>query len=64
MTVRRTIDELLAHARARLDRVQPEALDARMAAGALVVDIRPVELRTRDGALPGALIVDRNVLEW
>jgi len=29
-----------------------------------VVDIRPVELRERDGEMPGALVVDRNVLEW
>lgn len=35
-----------------------------MAAGALVVDTRPVEQRQRDGELPGALIIDRNVLEW
>jgi rhodanese-related sulfurtransferase len=34
------------------------------AAGGLVVDIRPVELRTRDGEMPGALVVDRNQLEW
>jgi hypothetical protein len=27
-----------------------------------VVDIRPVELRA-DGEMPGALVVDRNVLE-
>jgi rhodanese-related sulfurtransferase len=32
--------------------------------GALIVDIRPVEQRTRDGELPGAVVVDRNVLEW
>ena len=32
--------------------------------GALVVDIRPVELRSRDGELPGAVVVGRNVLEW
>jgi rhodanese-related sulfurtransferase len=35
-----------------------------VAAGALVVDIRPIEQRERDGALPGALVIDRNVLEW
>ena len=35
-----------------------------MAAGALVVDTRPVEQRERDGELPGAVVVDRNVLEW
>lgn len=62
--MRRSIDELLADARQRLVRVRPEELDARLAAGALVVDIRPVELRARDGALPGALVVDRNVFEW
>jgi len=30
----------------------------------VIVDIRPVELRDRDGELPGAVVVDRNVLEW
>lgn len=34
------------------------------AAGALVVDIRPIEQRQCDGELPGAVVVDRNVLEW
>ncbi|MGZ8738170.1 MAG: rhodanese-like domain-containing protein [Nocardioides sp.] len=58
------IDALLARARSRLDRVEPERLDAEMAAGALVVDTRPLEQRVRDGHLPGALVVDRNVLEW
>jgi rhodanese-related sulfurtransferase len=55
---------LLAAARARLDRVSPEALEAERTAGALIVDIRPLEQRQRDGALPGALVIDRNVLEW
>lgn len=32
--------------------------------GGLVIDIRPIEQRSRDGELPGALVVDRNVLEW
>jgi rhodanese-related sulfurtransferase len=58
------IDHLLARARSGLDRVEPQDLDAEVAAGALVVDIRPVEQRERDGELPGALVVDRNVLEW
>jgi rhodanese-related sulfurtransferase len=61
---RRTIDELLAQARIDLDRVSPESLDDEVAAGALLVDIRPVEQRRRDGAMPGALVIDRNVLEW
>lgn len=58
------IDGLLERARATLERVHPADLEEEAARGALVVDIRPVEQRTRDGELPGALVVDRNVLEW
>lgn len=58
------VEDLLARARSGLDRVAPEDLAAEVAAGALVVDIRPVEQRDRDGAMPGAVVVDRNVLEW
>lgn len=59
-----SIDALLEHARSRFDRVAAADLDAEVAAGALLVDIRPVEQRRRDGELPGALVIDRNVLEW
>ena len=58
------IDIMLARARAQLDRVQPDALSAEIVAGALVVDTRPLEQRQRDGDLPGAIVIDRNVLEW
>lgn len=58
------IDSLLAAARAGLDRVHPGDLALEAASGALVVDIRPVEQRLRDGDLPGAVVIDRNVLEW
>jgi rhodanese-related sulfurtransferase len=58
------IDRLLEETREHLVRVEVEDLDAEVEAGALVVDIRPVEQRSRDGELPGALVVDRNVLEW
>lgn len=58
------IDALLATARQGLTRVAPADLDTEIAAGALVVDIRPIDQRERDGELPGALIIDRNVLEW
>jgi rhodanese-related sulfurtransferase len=58
------VDRLLDRARGGLDRVSVEELPGEVAAGALVVDIRPVEQRERDGELPGALVVDRNVLEW
>ena len=61
---RHSIDEVLAAARSRLDRIEPELLERERIAGALIVDIRPVEQRARDGELPGAIVVDRNVLEW
>jgi rhodanese-related sulfurtransferase len=64
MTDRSAIDGLLERIRAGLDRVQPADLAEEVCRGAVVVDIRPVEQRTRDGELPGALVVDRNVLEW
>ena len=61
----RTIDEVLAEARRRLPgRVQAEDLAAAMAGGALVVDTRSEAQRRRDGELPGAVVVERNVLEW
>ena len=60
----RSIEEILAAARARLDRVEPEDLEHERAAGALIVDIRPIEQRNRDGDLPVAVVIDRNVLEW
>ena len=63
MTAR--IDQLLAEARAGLPpRPNPAELPALREAGALIVDIRPVEQRERDGELPGAVVIDRNVLEW
>jgi rhodanese-related sulfurtransferase len=58
------IDGLLARARAGLVRVLPADLAEEAARGAVVVDIRPVDQRSRDGELPGAVVVDRNVLEW
>jgi rhodanese-related sulfurtransferase len=58
------IDAFLAAERASLDRVQPADLAAEVAGGALVVDVRPVEQRDRDGGLPAAVVIDRNVLEW
>jgi rhodanese-related sulfurtransferase len=58
------IDVLLEDVRQGMDRVQPADLAAELAAGALVIDTRPIDQRTRDGELPGAVIIDRNVLEW
>lgn len=60
-----TIDELIAEVWAELGhRPGPTELAGLAAAGALIVDIRPLEQRSRDGELPGAVVVDRNVLEW
>jgi len=60
----RTIDEVLAAARARLARVTPAQAHGEAAAGALLVDIRPQAQRAAEGQIPGALVVERNVLEW
>jgi hypothetical protein len=64
MVGRAAIDVLLEEVRSGLDRVDPANLASEVAAGALVIDTRPIEQRQRDGELPGALIIDRNVLEW
>jgi rhodanese-related sulfurtransferase len=58
------IARLVAECRAGVDRVSPALLVTEQANGALVVDTRPLEQRLRDGELPGAVVVDRNVLEW
>jgi rhodanese-related sulfurtransferase len=59
------VDRALAAARARISpRLTPPTLERELAEGALVVDIRPEELRRRDGCLNGAVVVERNVLEW
>ena len=58
------IDELLAEARAELARLTPAETSAALDAGAVVVDIRPSEQRDRDGGIPGAHVIARNVLEW
>jgi rhodanese-related sulfurtransferase len=60
----RSIDELLAEARSRIDRLTPQEAAARVATGALLVDTRPAAQRSRQGSVPGALVVERNVLEW
>jgi rhodanese-related sulfurtransferase len=59
-----SIDEVLEETRARLDRLTPRQAYAGTLDGALLVDIRYAELRDRDGTVPGALIVERNELEW
>jgi rhodanese-related sulfurtransferase len=60
----RTIDEVLADARTRLKRLDPNEAFAAARDGALLVDIRPAAQRAAEGEIPGALIIERNVLEW
>ena len=64
MTDPSAIAKLLAQARRNLDRVLVEDLADEVAGGAVLIDIRPLEQRRRDGDLPGAVVIDRNVLEW
>ena len=59
-----SIAELLAAARRRLTRLGPIAVHEAMARGAVLVDIRPVAQRAEFGEIPGAIIIERNVLEW
>jgi rhodanese-related sulfurtransferase len=60
----RSVDELLADARSRLRRLEPAEAAARWADGAVLVDIRPAAQRAVEGTVPGALVIERNVLEW
>lgn len=60
----RTIDDILGEARGRLVRLDPRQAHAETRDGALLVDIRPAAQRADEGEVPGALIVERNVLEW
>lgn len=58
------IDEYLERQRARLRRLPLSELDAVLAAGGILVDIRPIEFRGPEGEHPEAHVIDRNVLEW
>jgi len=62
--VRTTIDDLLARARTRLERFDPAGALHAMHAGATLIDIRAESQIARDGTVPGALLIGRNVLEW
>ena len=60
----RGIDTLLAAARARLVRLGPRETHSAMGRGAVLVDIRPAAQRAEHGEIPGAIVIERNVLEW
>jgi rhodanese-related sulfurtransferase len=57
-------DDLVASARQRIGRTPPEGLGLVSESGGLIIDIRPADQRRSEGELPGALVVERNVLEW
>jgi rhodanese-related sulfurtransferase len=59
-----TIDELLTSARQGLDRIEAAQAAAELEEGALLVDTRAADQRAEDGEIPGATVIDRNVLEW
>lgn len=64
MSTPRTIDDVLADARSRIARVEAADVPAELADGAVLVDIRPAAQRAEEGEAPGALVIERNVLEW
>lgn len=58
------IDTMLSEARLRLDRLDVHDAYAATQIGAMLVDIRPQINRRIEGEIPGAIVIDRNVLEW
>jgi rhodanese-related sulfurtransferase len=59
-----TVDDLLDQARARIRRLDPHETEAACRRGALLIDIRPTLQRRWEGEVPGAVVIERNVLEW
>ena len=64
MSERQTVGGLLAVARARIKRLEPEAAQAALTAGALLIDTRCAELRLESGIIPGSIHVPLSVLYW
>lgn len=64
----RSIDDILKDARTRLTRLDPKfafyILSQPRTPPAVLVDIRPFHQRQEEGEIPGALFIERNVLEW
>ncbi|MDX1887392.1 rhodanese-like domain-containing protein [Mycolicibacterium sp. 120270] len=58
------IDKVLDAARARLERMPAAEVPGALQRGAVLVDIRPQAQRDREGHVPAALVIERNVLEW
>jgi rhodanese-related sulfurtransferase len=58
------LTRLLARARSRIARLRPRAASTAVGRGARLVDIRPEFQRRADGEIPGAIVIERNHLEW
>ena len=58
------VDGVLAAARGRLRRLSAHQVPNALRRGAVLVDIRPQAQRERDGGVPAALVIERNVWEW
>jgi rhodanese-related sulfurtransferase len=58
------VGELLELSRRGVRRLTPQEVVEAAARGALVVDVRTEAQRRRQGELPGAVVIDRTVLEW
>jgi rhodanese-related sulfurtransferase len=58
------VDAVLAAAREGVRRLTPHQVVEAAARGALVVDTRTEAQRRVQGELPGAVVIDRTVLEW
>jgi len=58
------LEAFVAEARSHLDRIEVATFDRVVADGALVVDVRPFEIRQAQGELDAAVVIGLNVLEW
>ena len=58
------LTRLLSRARARLTRLRPGQALKEIRQGAFLIDTRPEFQRRADGEIPGAIVIERNHLEW
>jgi len=59
-----TVDDLLIRARSGLHRLDPTSAFCAVRGGAILIDTRPEWQRRADGEIPGAIVIERNHLEW
>ena len=60
----RSIEEILAAARARLVRLTPHEAYREVSGDGVLIDIRPAAQRADEGEIPGSVVIERNHLEW